>query len=81
MISMSYDMIRGACPRFGQYISMDLYEVWRTPTTAGSLLPLPSGMTRLFVNGTNPPAPSGTAPSESPQKKKSITAWAWLLWP
>jgi hypothetical protein len=30
----------------------------------------PSGMTRLFVNGTNPPAPSGTAPSESPQKKK-----------
>jgi hypothetical protein len=30
----------------------------------------PSGMTRLFVNGTNPPAPSGTVPSESPQKKK-----------
>jgi hypothetical protein len=30
----------------------------------------PSGMTRLFVNGTNPPAPSGTAPSESPQKEK-----------
>jgi hypothetical protein len=30
----------------------------------------PSGMTRLFVNGTKPPASSGTAPSESPQKKK-----------
>ena len=30
----------------------------------------PSNMTRLFVNGTNPPAPSGTVPSESPQKKK-----------
>jgi hypothetical protein len=41
------------------------------PSMAGSYgRKEPSGMTRLFVNGTKPPAPSGTVPSESPQKKK-----------
>jgi hypothetical protein len=35
MKSISYDIRRGACPRFGQYISMDLYEVWRTPAIRG----------------------------------------------
>jgi hypothetical protein len=41
------------------------------PSIAGSYgLSDPSGMTRLFVNGTKPPAPSGTTPGTAQQKNK-----------